>query len=345
MNGVELYLLGQQLLQIAHEALPDDSPMRGLSPAARMVLADVTRHSGAARQEIATRTGLSAEQASALVAELADAGLLRPGTDSGGQQRVIVNPAQSFRDAPRSPVDAALATVLGPAGAGQVQQAIASLEALARQLGTSSGIPRREGFDAAYTGTPAWEIGRPQPAIAELAASGAFRGRVLDVGCGTGEHALLAASLGLPAVGVDTSPRAIAIAERKAADRGLMAKFGVHDALDLGTFGLGGGLDLDGRGDRFETVIDSGLFHIFSDEDRARYAASLCQVVPPGGRLFLLCFSDRQPAGFGPRRVTQDEIRATFAGDWHVEAIDLVTMDVTIRPEGIQAWLATLTRV
>jgi hypothetical protein len=91
-------------------------------------------------------------------------------------------------------------------------------------------------------------------------------------------------------------------------------------------------------------VIDSGLFHVFSDEDRARYAASLGQVVAPGGRLFILCFSDRQPAGLGPRRVTQDEIRAAFAGDWRVDAIDLVTMDITIRPEGIQAWLATLTR-
>jgi SAM-dependent methyltransferase len=303
------------------------------------------RHSGTSSGEIAARTGLSAGQASTLVAELAGAGLLRPGSDSGGQERVIVNPAQSFRDGPRSPVDAALAAALGTAGPGQLQAALASLESLAQLLGTDSGIPGREGFDAAYTGTPAWETGRPQPAFVELAESGAFRGRVLDVGCGTGEHALLAASLGLPAVGIYTSPKAIAIAQRKADECGSLAKFAVHDALDLGTFDLGGGLDLDGRGDRFETVIDSALFHIFSDDDRARYAASLCQVVPPGGRLFLLCFSDRQPAGFGPRRVSQDEIRATFADGWHVDTIDPVILEVTMRPEGIQAWLAALTRV
>ena len=77
------------------------------------------------------------------------------------------------------------------------------------------------------------------------------------MGCGTGEHALLAAGLGLDAWGVDTSPAAIGIAGRKAAERGLSARFTVHDAFDL-----------PGLGERFDTVLDSGLFHVFSDEDR-----------------------------------------------------------------------------
>ena len=65
-------------------------------------------------------------------------------------------------------------------------------------------------FDAAYaSGTPPWDIGRPQPAFVRLADDGTLRGRVLDVGCGTGEHALMAATLGFEAVGVDSSPRAI----------------------------------------------------------------------------------------------------------------------------------------
>src|SRR6202022_3853593 len=86
--------------------------------------------------------------------------------------------------------------------------------------------PRRaEDFDALYTGTPPWDIGRPQPAFLALAETGAVRGRVLDVGCGTGEHALMAAGLGLPVLGVDAAPTAIAIAEGKARDRGLVARF------------------------------------------------------------------------------------------------------------------------
>ena len=67
--------------------------------------------------------------------------------------------------------------------------------------------PRRpEDFDALYTGTPPWDIGRPQPAFVQLADAGVLRGHVLDVGCGTGEHALMAAALGLQAVGIDAAP-------------------------------------------------------------------------------------------------------------------------------------------
>jgi SAM-dependent methyltransferase len=188
-------------------------------------------------------------------------------------------------------------------------------------------------FDAAYEGTPPWEIGAPQPALAELARRGWFRGTVLDIGCGTGEHALLAAELGLEATGVDWSPRAIAIARDKADGRGLPVRFLVGDALDLGTLR-----------ERFETVVDSGLFHVFDDERRAGYVRNLALVVAPGGHLLLLCFSDQMPGEFGPRRVTEDELRTSFATGWSVDSLDRSRMQVTFAPEGANAWLAILTR-
>ena len=56
--------------------------------------------------------------------------------------------------------------------------------------------------DEMYSGRqPPWDIGRPQPAFLALADAGVIRGRVLDVGCGTGEHVLLCADRGLDAVG------------------------------------------------------------------------------------------------------------------------------------------------
>lgn len=194
--------------------------------------------------------------------------------------------------------------------------------------------PRKPGdFEAFYTGTPPWDIGRPQPAFLSLAEAGAIRGRVLDVGCGTGEHALMAAGLGLEAVGVDTAAAAIAIAERKARERGLGARFQVADALHLTTLGM-----------QFDTVLDCGLFHVLSDEDRRLFVASLSAVVRPGGHYFMLCFSERQPGEFGPRRVTQAEIRASFATGWQVDSIEPSTLENTSGP-GILAWLASLTRV
>jgi len=196
---------------------------------------------------------------------------------------------------------------------------------------TASHSP--EDFDASYVGVPPWDIDRPQPAFEALAASGALTGKVLDVGCGTGEHALLAATTGLDAMGVDTAPRAIERAKKKAQERRVLARFEIWDAFKLPELG-----------ERFDTVLDCGLFHVFSDEDRPRFVVSLAAVVPSGGRYFMLCFSDRQPGDWGPRRVSQAEIRGTFSDGWQVDAIEPTVIDITIDPDGARAWLASITR-
>ena len=108
------------------------------------------------------------------------------------------------------------------------------------------------------------------------------------------------------------------------------------DALDLGSLGV----------DTVDTVIDSGVFHVFDDEDRARYVASLAAVLRPGGRCYLMCFSDRQPGDWGPRRVRADELREAFRDEWAVESISADAFE--INPIGgttqAQAWLATIRR-
>ncbi len=100
-------------------------------------------------------------------------------------------------------------------------------------------------------------------------------------------------------------------------------------------------------GGPFDTVLDCGLFHVFDDVDRVPYAASLAAVTAVGGRYFLLCFSEHQPGDWGPRRVTQDEIRATFADPtgWRVDEIEPARLVVTFLPEGVFAWLAGMTRL
>jgi SAM-dependent methyltransferase len=195
-------------------------------------------------------------------------------------------------------------------------------------------------FDTAYAdgGTPTWDLGRPQAAVGRLLDTGAFGPpgtAILDAGCGTGEHALLLAGLGHRVVGVDLAAEAVARAAAKAASRGLAADFLVRDALDLPALGR-----------TFDVALDVGLFHTLGDDDRPRYAASLAAAVCPGGRAFVLCWSDRNPFGFGPRRVTRRELRSAFsrASGWRVEAIVEETLETRLPAGPVAAWLARLSR-
>jgi SAM-dependent methyltransferase len=135
-------------------------------------------------------------------------------------------------------------------------------------------------------------------------------------------------------LGVDFAAAAIERAAAKAADRRISVEFRVADALDLAALGRS-----------FDTIIDIGLFHTLEDGDRTRYAASLRAALRPGGRAFLLCWSDRNPFGRGPRRVTRREIRAAFRDGWRVESIEPEWLETRL-PEGrVDAWLARIVRL
>jgi SAM-dependent methyltransferase len=188
-------------------------------------------------------------------------------------------------------------------------------------------------FDVAYEGSPSWDIGRPQPAVVRLEEAGLITGSVLDAGCGTGENALFLAARGHEVVGVDLARRAIERASAKAVERGIAATFRVGDALHLEAL------------DRtFDTAIDVGLFHTLADEDRIPYARSLHSAVPPGGRCFVLCWSERNPWGVGPRRVTHMELLGSFERDWIVDAIEDEVLEGKLANGRVHAWLASLTR-
>ena len=199
-------------------------------------------------------------------------------------------------------------------------------------------VPDRATFEHFYAGPAPWDIGKPQRpfvAIADRVAS-----PVLDAGCGTGETALFFAAKGHRVTGIDFLEEPIRRARRKAAERGLSVELLVKDALTLGEWGR-----------RFASVIDSGLFHVFPDDEQRRYVRGLAKVLEPGGRLFLLCFSDEEPGSEGPRRVSRQELHDAFANGWEVESVQPAQCEInreftecTFSEGGPKMWFAVVRR-
>ncbi|HVT26474.1 MAG TPA: class I SAM-dependent methyltransferase [Lacipirellulaceae bacterium] len=196
----------------------------------------------------------------------------------------------------------------------------------------------RSRFESMYaTGAP-WDIGRPQQAFIDVADQ--IRGSVLDAGCGTGELSLFLAGRGNTVTGIDFLDEAIRRAKQKAAERQLPVTFLVKDAMSLKDWN-----------ERFDNVVDSGLFHVFSDDDRKTYVAGLTTVLKPGGRMHLMCFSNEEPGTEGPRRISKRDLEVAFADGWKIESIEpkqfATRTDLTgfnFSPGGPKAWFAVIRR-
>jgi cyclopropane fatty-acyl-phospholipid synthase-like methyltransferase len=188
-------------------------------------------------------------------------------------------------------------------------------------------------FNSVYRGDAPWDIGRPQKEFVQLEEAGEIVGSVLDVGCGTGENALFFAARGHEVWGVDFTPNAIRKARDKAAKLNLNVTFLTQNVLDLHTLGRA-----------FDTVIDSGFFHVLSDQERPLFVANLASILRRHGIYFMLCFSELEPGSYGPRRVTQAEIRSAFRRTWHINYIRPAHMESRRLTDGIQAWLSSISK-
>jgi SAM-dependent methyltransferase len=193
-------------------------------------------------------------------------------------------------------------------------------------------------FEEAYRGRPPWDIDGPQPYFARLLDAGLIQGRVLDVGCGTGENALFFASRRLHVSGLDASAAAIDRAQAKARARKLAVCFIQGDALGLAALA-----------ETFDTVTDCGLLHVFSDPDMELLIRGVHAVLRPAGLYWVMCFSEH--ATFpGPRRLTQQHIAALFKDSWHIRSIEHARFEVIAgrgEDEGkvAPAWLAGIERL
>jgi 2-polyprenyl-3-methyl-5-hydroxy-6-metoxy-1,4-benzoquinol methylase len=192
-------------------------------------------------------------------------------------------------------------------------------------------------FDEAYGARPPWDIDGPQPDLARLLDAGLIQGRVLDVGCGTGENALHFASRGVDVTGLDASDVAITRARAKARQRGLRARFIQGDARQLSTLG-----------ETFDTITDSGLLHVFSDQEMRQVIRGIHAVLRPSGTYWLMCFSEHATLP-GPRRLARQRIATLFKDGWEIRSIEPAKFEVIggRHHEGDRtaaAWLAGIER-
>ncbi|MCZ8378360.1 class I SAM-dependent methyltransferase [Mycobacterium sp. CPCC 205372] len=165
-----------------------------------------------------------------------------------------------------------------------------------------------------FEGPPPWNIGEPQPELAALHRAGAFRSDVLDAGCGHAELSLALAADGYTVVGIDLSPTAIAAANQAAQLRGLAtASFAQADITAFKGY--------DGR---FNTVVDSTLFHSLPVEGRDGYLRSVHRAAAPGARFYVLVFANSAFAAgalMKPNAVDEDELRAAVSAHWEVDDV------------------------
>ena len=165
-----------------------------------------------------------------------------------------------------------------------------------------------------FEGPPPWNIGEPQPELAALIGAGKVRSDVLDAGCGYAELSLALATDGYAVVGIELTPTAVAAATKAAQDRGLTNATFVQD--DITSF-----TGFDGR---FNTVIDSTLFHSLPVEGRDGYLQSVHRAAAPGASFYILVFAKGAfppEAEYGPNTVTEDELREAVAKHWEIDEI------------------------
>lgn len=150
-------------------------------------------------------------------------------------------------------------------------------------------------------------------------------GKVLDIGCGSGKHALMFAEEGYEAYGFDISGEAIELSKNIAKKRGLSKR---------AYFLWGDVYNIPLQGNKFNILIDHNLLSHIPLDDWDEYVKNIVRVIEPGGYLCLaeLSYKTTECGGFTPTKeknefqkgegiyhfCKEEEIKKFFSEDFQI---------------------------
>jgi SAM-dependent methyltransferase len=182
-------------------------------------------------------------------------------------------------------------------------------------------------FNSVYQDIPPWDIGAPQPAMAELLNKYPPTGPILDLGCGSGDLSIYLAKLGYQVTGIDFVEKAIATCQERAGSLPVevirLLEFQVADAMQPSLLQR-----------QFGAVVDSGFFHLFDPEQCDQLVKEVSRCLLPGGHYYLHEFDVEFPIANMPRKINASELQERFAPEkgWRIKEIQPVEFLSRVAP-------------
>ena len=181
------------------------------------------------------------------------------------------------------------------------------------------------------------DTGKPQNIIIELVDSGEIKGKVLEIGCGTGENSLHIAGAGHLTLGIDPSKEAVLIAKQKSevmlARRGICARFKQFIPQNLGLIS-----------ESFNAIIDHATFQTVPTEERENYARSMVPLLEPGGSIILIITSTSENLTVRSESDVIKAVEHNFPQDFCIKNIREILYETGHNEVYVKGWECSITR-
>lgn len=148
-----------------------------------------------------------------------------------------------------------------------------------------------------------WDSSHPSPELVGYISSCADKKNciLLDVGCGTGEDAIFLSNFVNSVQGIDISPTAITIAQKKAQERKSKANFKVGSVYAIPF-----------SNNMFDIVTDRGCLHNLPLNEWKTYEQEIYRIIKKEGTLFLRGARNVEEYGDNFTFITEQNVKANF---------------------------------